>query len=94
VTATTSTICFLQAQSYQESRLQQDAQPCPAVGLMQPMPVTGASMKVGDIRRPNPAVLDNLPRKSARDRPDYQPHDDAMFHPPSPVCLPSRILIP
>jgi membrane-bound lytic murein transglycosylase MltF len=43
---------LLQAQSYQESRLQQDARShVGAVGLMQLMPATGASMKVGDIHQ-------------------------------------------
>jgi len=48
---------LLQAQSYQESRLQQDARShVGAVGLMQLMPATGASMKVGDIHQAEPNV--------------------------------------
>ena len=48
---------LLQAQSYQESRLDQNAHSqVGAVGLMQLMPATGASMKVGDIHQPDPNV--------------------------------------
>lgn len=48
---------LLQAQSYQESRLHQDARShVGAIGLMQLMPATGTSMKVGDIRQAGPNV--------------------------------------
>lgn len=48
---------LLQAQSYQELRLDQNAHSqVGAVGLMQLMPATGASMKVGDIHQPEPNV--------------------------------------
>ncbi len=43
---------LMQAQSYQESRLRQEARShVGAIGLMQLMPATGASMKVGDIHQ-------------------------------------------
>ncbi|MBK7977583.1 MAG: cytidylate kinase family protein [Deltaproteobacteria bacterium] len=43
---------MLAAQGYQESQLRQDAKsPVGAVGIMQLMPATGQSMKVGDIRQ-------------------------------------------
>jgi membrane-bound lytic murein transglycosylase MltF len=43
---------LLQSQSYQESRLRQDAHSqVGALGLMQLMPATGAAMKVGDIHQ-------------------------------------------
>lgn len=48
---------LLQAQGYQESRLNQEARSqVGAVGLMQLMPATGASMKVGDIHQAEPNV--------------------------------------
>ena len=48
---------LLQAQSYQESRLDQNAHSqVGAVGLMQLMPATGASMKVGDIHQSEPNI--------------------------------------
>jgi membrane-bound lytic murein transglycosylase MltF len=48
---------LLQAQGYQESRLNQNARSyVGAVGLMQLMPATGASMKVGDIHQADPNV--------------------------------------
>jgi membrane-bound lytic murein transglycosylase MltF len=48
---------MLAAQGYQESRLEQTARShAGAVGLMQVMPETGKSMKVGDITRPDPNV--------------------------------------
>lgn len=48
---------LLQAQSYQESRLRQDARShVGAIGLMQLMPATGSSMNVGDIRQADPNV--------------------------------------
>jgi membrane-bound lytic murein transglycosylase MltF len=48
---------LLQAQSYQESRLRQDTRShVGAIGLMQLMPATGTSMKVGDIGREDPNV--------------------------------------
>ena len=47
----------MQAQSYQESRLQQEARShAGAVGLMQLLPPVGASMKVGDIHQADPNV--------------------------------------
>jgi len=48
---------LLQAQSYQESRLRQDAHSqVGAIGLMQLMPATGESMRVGNIRQEDPNV--------------------------------------
>ena len=48
---------LLQAQSYQESRLEQSARShVGAIGLMQLMPTTGTSMKVGDIHQAGPNV--------------------------------------
>jgi membrane-bound lytic murein transglycosylase MltF len=48
---------LLQAQSYQESRLNQHAHSAAgAIGLMQLEPTTGAAMKVGDIRQAEPNV--------------------------------------
>jgi membrane-bound lytic murein transglycosylase MltF len=48
---------LLQAQSFQESRLRQETRShAGAVGLMQLLPQTGASMKVGDINQAGPNV--------------------------------------
>ena len=48
---------MLAAQGYQESRLNQKARSqAGAVGIMQLMPETGRSMKVGDITKPEPNV--------------------------------------
>ena len=48
---------LLQAQSFQESRLRQEARSrAGAVGLMQLLPSVGASMKVGDIHQADPNV--------------------------------------
>ena len=48
---------MLAAQGYQESRLDQSARSkSGAIGIMQLMPSTGASMKVGDIKRLDPNV--------------------------------------
>ena len=48
---------MLAAQGYQESRLNQNARSrAGAVGIMQLMPETGKSMKVGDITKPDPNV--------------------------------------
>ena len=48
---------LLQAQSYQESRLQQETRShAGAIGLMQLLPRVGASMKVGDIQQADPNV--------------------------------------
>ncbi|HTW28274.1 MAG TPA: transporter substrate-binding domain-containing protein [Acetobacteraceae bacterium] len=48
---------LLQAQSYQESRLRQDARShVGAIGLMQLMPPTGAAMQVGNIHQAEPNV--------------------------------------
>jgi membrane-bound lytic murein transglycosylase MltF len=48
---------MLAAQGYQESRLDQSVQsPSGAVGIMQVMPATGASLKVGDITVTEPNI--------------------------------------
>jgi membrane-bound lytic murein transglycosylase MltF len=48
---------LMAAQGYQESRLNQNARsPVGAVGIMQIMPVTGQSLKVGDIRKLEPNI--------------------------------------
>ena len=48
---------MLAALGYQESRLRQDARsPMGAVGIMQVMPATGASLKVGDITKAEPNI--------------------------------------
>ncbi len=48
---------LMMAQGFQESQLQQDAvSPAGAIGIMQLMPATGRSMRVGDITRPGPNI--------------------------------------
>jgi membrane-bound lytic murein transglycosylase MltF len=48
---------MLAAQSYQESRLDQNAKSAVgAIGIMQVMPATGAEMRVGDIHRIEPNI--------------------------------------
>jgi len=48
---------MLAAQGYQESRLEQKKRsPAGAIGVMQLMPATGASLKVGDIRKLEPNI--------------------------------------
>jgi membrane-bound lytic murein transglycosylase MltF len=48
---------LMAAQGYQESRLNQKAQsPVGAIGIMQIMPKTGQSLKVGDIRKLEPNI--------------------------------------
>jgi membrane-bound lytic murein transglycosylase MltF len=48
---------MLAAQGYQESTLNQDAKSAVgAIGVMQVMPATGESLKVGDIRQPEPNI--------------------------------------
>jgi membrane-bound lytic murein transglycosylase MltF len=48
---------MLAAQGYQESRLNQDARsPVGAIGVMQVMPATGESLRVGDIRLTEPNI--------------------------------------
>ena len=48
---------LLAAQGYQESRLRQDARsPGGAIGIMQVLPKTGASLEVGDITRTEPNI--------------------------------------
>ena len=48
---------MLAAQGYQESRLDQNARShAGAVGIMQLMPATGKSMRVGDVTKPEPNV--------------------------------------
>ena len=48
---------MLAAQGYQESRLEQSAKsPVGAIGVMQVMPATGATLKVGDIRLVEPNI--------------------------------------
>jgi membrane-bound lytic murein transglycosylase MltF len=48
---------MLAAQGYQESTLNQDAKsPVGAIGVMQVMPATGESLKVGDIRQAEPNI--------------------------------------
>jgi membrane-bound lytic murein transglycosylase MltF len=48
---------LLSAQGYQESRLRQETRsPTGAVGVMQVMPKTGTSLKVGDVRKVEPNI--------------------------------------
>jgi membrane-bound lytic murein transglycosylase MltF len=48
---------MLAAQGYQESTLNQSVKsPVGAIGVMQVMPATGAELKVGDIRQPEPNI--------------------------------------
>jgi len=48
---------LMMAQGFQESQLQQDAvSPAGAIGIMQLMPATGRSMRVGDITRAGPNI--------------------------------------
>jgi len=76
---------LLMAQGYQESRLDHSARsPVGAIGIMQVMPDTGRSLKVGDIREIEPNIhagtkyLDILRRKYF-DSPEIDPIDRTYF---------------
>ena len=76
---------LLMAQGYQESRLDHSARsPVGAIGIMQVMPETGRSLKVGDIRRIEPNIhagakyLDIL-RSKYFNSPDIDPINRTYF---------------
>jgi len=76
---------LLMAQGYQESRLDHSARsPVGAIGIMQVMPETGRSLKVGDIQQLEPNIhagtkyLDILRRKYFDD-PEIDPIDRTYF---------------